>query len=394
MSRRGIPGLKKRYRTDGTFEWHIDKRIKRYGRLCEGTGTSDQEEAARYLARRVEEIRQAAIYGTRPRRKFREAATRYLNDYYWHKSIDRDARGLKDMDPFIGDLWLDCVHNDSFTRYITTRRHPKDTSHKPLAAGTINRNLSVARRILNLAARLWRDEGSNLTWLAQAPLILLERNIGARKPYPIDWSEQRLLFSELAPHLQRIALFKVNTGVRAGELLNLKWEWEQRIPELDTPEFKRTVFVLPETVTKNQEARVVVLNDVAQSIVEEVRGQHPTHVFTYPDREGKRHPMKRLYCSGWRLARKRASARYDVELSRPLPTGFKRVRIHDLRHTFGRRLRAVGVGLEDRQDLLGHKSGRMTTHYSAAEIGNLLAAVNRLGNSRGINAGTVLRIVG
>ena len=45
------------------FEWHIDKRIKRFGRLCESTGTSDEEEAARYLARRIDEIRQATIYG-------------------------------------------------------------------------------------------------------------------------------------------------------------------------------------------------------------------------------------------------------------------------------------------------------------------------------------------
>jgi hypothetical protein len=30
------------------------------------------------------------------------------------------------------------------------------------------------------------------------------------------------------------------------------------------------------------------------------------------------------------------------------------------------------VVLPARQDLLGHKSGRMTTHYSAAEVGNLL----------------------
>ena len=37
------------------------------------------------------------------------------------------------------------------------------------------------------------------------------------------------------------------------------------------------------------------------------------------------------------------------------------------RHTFGRRFRAAGVSFEDRQDLLGHKSGRITTHYSAAE---------------------------
>jgi integrase len=31
---------------------------------------------------------------------------------------------------------------------------------------------------------------------------------------------------------------------------------------------------------------------------------------------------------------------------------------------------------EDRQDLLGHKSGRMTTHYSMAELSNLITATN------------------
>lgn len=183
MSKRGIPGLKKRFRTTGAFEWHIDKRIKGFGRLCESTGTSDEEEAARYLARRVEEIRQAAIYGTRPRRKFREAATRYLTEFAWKRSIERDARALKDLDPFVGDVWLDCVHNDSFKAYIDTRRNHPLKGCKPLAAGTINRNLAVARRILNLAARLWRDKGSTLTWLAQAPLIQFLENKGARKPY-------------------------------------------------------------------------------------------------------------------------------------------------------------------------------------------------------------------
>jgi hypothetical protein len=46
-------------------------------------------------------------------------------------------------------------------------------------------------------------------------------------------------------------------------------------------------------------------------------------------------------------------ARYEKELGRPAPEGFGRVRVHDLRHTFGRRLRAAGVSLEDRQDLPG-----------------------------------------
>jgi len=51
---------------------------------------------------------------------------------------------------------------------------------------------------------------------------------------------------------------------------------------------------------------------------------------------------------------------------------------YDLKHIFGRRLRAAGVSFEDRQDLLGHKSGRITTHYSAAELTNLIEAANRV----------------
>jgi len=52
--------------------------------------------------------------------------------------------------------------------------------------------------------------------------------------------------------------------------------------------------------------------------------------------------------------------------------------VHDLKHTFGRRLRAAGVSFEDRQDLLGHRSGRITTHYSAAELVSLIEAANRV----------------
>lgn len=56
----------------------------------------------------------------------------------------------------------------------------------------------------------------------------------------------------------------------------------------------------------------------------------------------------------------------------------KQVRVHDLKHTFGRRLRAAGVSFEDRQDLLGHRSGRITTHYSAAELSSLIEAANKV----------------
>ena len=100
---------------------------------------------------------------------------------------------------------------------------------------------------------------------------------------------------------------------------------------------------------------MVVLNRIARSVIDAQRGQHPTHVFSY---EGR--PLSRMLTSGWKRARLRAR----------LP----QVRVHDLKHTFGRRLRAAGVSFEDRQDLLGHRSCRITTHYSAAELSRLLMA--------------------
>ena len=61
---------------------------------------------------------------------------------------------------------------------------------------------------------------------------------------------------------------------------------------------------------------------------------------------------------------------------RDCPDGLRNIRAHDLKHSFGHRLREAGVSHEDRQDLLGHKSGSITTHYSSAERRNLIAAAD------------------
>jgi hypothetical protein len=67
------------------------------------------------------------------------------------------------------------------------------------------------------------------------------------------------------------------------------------------------------------------------------------------------------------------------------------VRVHDLKPTFGRRLRSAGVGEETRKVLLGHKNGDITTHYSGAELAELIAAVNRIDSSKETPAITILR---
>jgi integrase len=204
---------------------------------------------------------------------------------------------------------------------------------------------------LVLRGNIWVDE-FGLTWLATAPKIKLLPDANKRQPYPLNWEEQDQLFSRLPRHLGNMALFAVNTGCRDGEICRLQWEWEVKVPSLDT-----AVFIIPGAHVKNGDERLVVLNDVAKAVIEDVRGVHAKYVFTYC---GK--PVTRMMNSAW------LRVRHDA--------GLEQVRVHDLKHTFGRRLRAAGVSFEDRQDLLGHRAGRITTHYSAAELSRLIEAAN------------------
>lgn len=353
----------KQKRTPGLIKrrgvWHIDKQIGGQ-RICESAGTSNLTEALRYLARRMEEMRQADVYGIRPRRTFQQAATKYLMEGK-KRSIGRDAQDMRIMVPYIGDLFVHDVHMGTLQKFIDERKA------QGVKSATVNRTLAITRRILNLAARMWRDE-HGLTWLETPPMIQLQDWEDKRSPYPLSWDEQALLFRRLPAYLAKMALFKVNTGTREQEVCGLRWEWEERIPELAT-----TVFVIPGISTKNKEDRLIVLNRIARSVVEEQRGQNRTWVFPY---EGRR--LSRMYNKAWRLARREASEVYEADMGNSCPKGFKSIRVHDLKHTFGRRLRSAGVSLETRRVLLGHKNGDITTHYSAPELQELVDAVERV----------------
>jgi len=263
---------------------------------------------------------------------------------------------------------------------------------------SINNALGNVRRIMILAARKWRDE-HGLTWLETPPLLSMLKTHDSRKPYPLSWGEQTKLFQELPAHLAKMALFNVNTGTREQEVCHLRWDWEIEVPELGT-----SVFLIPDNFggrtensgVKNGEDRLVVLNDVARSVVESCRGVHPERVFTY---EGEQ--VGSINNSAWGKARVRTAMNIYVESGKSIPPellikgqrgilitdelrkfmesvlpGLANVRVHDLKHTFGRRLRAAKVSLETRKVLLGHTNGDITSHYSAAEIAELLDASN------------------
>jgi integrase len=309
------------------------------------------------------ELRETKLYGARELRSFRSAATKYLQEYHYKRRIKDDALHLKQLDAFIGALELKQVHMGSLQEFIAQRRRDG------VKTKTLNLALGVVRRVLNLAASEWMDE-RGITWLETAPKIKLFSVREARPPYPLSREEQALLFQELPDHLARMALFKVNTGLREQEVCTLQWDYEVKVPELDT-----SVFIIPGERVKNGEERLVVLNRVARSIVESVRGLHPVYVFAR-ETEGALRPLTKVYNTAWKSARERAADAWEKQYGKAAPEGFRQIRVHDLKHTFGRRLRAAGVSFEDRQDLLGHRSGRITTHYSQAELSSLIEAAD------------------
>lgn len=381
MARKTITGLSQR---NGL--WHIDKKINGE-RLYESTGTADRQEAERYLIHRLEQIRQQKVYGVRQVKTWRDAAMKFLLEIKDQPSFKLSAHHLSQLDPFIGDMPLTHIDDQALEPFIKDRLATKKLEDGRVKKGVSNRtvNISIERvvRVLSLCARKWRDD-ERRPWLDSAPMLTkLEEKKSSRKPYPMSWEEQSILFGELPAHLQTMALFKVNTGCREQEVCKLRWDWEISVPELDT-----SVFLIPadfggrhaRSGVKNGDERLVVLNSVARSIIEKQRGVNKDWVFPYNDTA-----MHRMNDSAWKKARIRAAKLWQEKNLRPAHPGYLSIRIHDLKHTFGRRLRAAGVTEEDRKALLGHKNGSITSHYSGAELGHLIEAANMVSatDSRG-----------
>ncbi|MGA8149273.1 MAG: site-specific integrase [Gallionellaceae bacterium] len=339
-------------RTPGIFEtkggrWRIDKTYQ--GTRLQGRFETYQT-AENWLLTEIEQLRQAQYQ--RPRYQFEPIAAKYLLENEEKLSIQTEATLLEAIMPFIGHLNLEQIHDDTLQPFIKARK-VQGRKNK-----TVNASLAVVRHILNLSARKWRDDKGR-TLLETAPLISMLTLDDARKPRPISWVEQRILLPQLPAHLQRMALFNLNTGVRDDVVCNLRWDWEVFLEELGC-----SVFIVPPRYVKGRKGwRPLVCNRVAQSVLDEQRGKHPEFVFTY--QRGKNHEphaVETMNNNGWQNARK--------------AVGLQDVRVHDLRHTVGMRLREAGVREETIADILWHSRGTMTAHYSVAQVRELLDAMN------------------
>lgn len=359
---------------DGTRE--VDKRYAG-GRIRERLGAVSQEAAEAWLIRRQRELDVRLEDQLRPghERLFAAAAAKYLTECAQRgvRTLETISEHVELLLPYVGSMRLADVCNESFEEF---REDRLAEGKKP---STVNRTLEVARTILNRAARVWRAGGR--PWLGSSPLIEMLDESGKRQPYPISWAEQAKLLEQLPPHLQRMVLFAVNTGARDDNICALRWSWERPVSELG-----RSVFLIPAEEFKSKRPHVLVLNDVAWRIVEECRGLHAEFVFVWRRERAKN--LEQAPAMAWSAIDTINNSGFQTARA---AAGLAKVRVHDLRHTFGQRLRDAGVSEEDRALLLGHAIAGMPQHYAAATIARLVDAANLVATTR--DRMTVLRIV-
>ena len=353
-------------------KWYRGERIfQRLGEVSqEGAENWLRDCQARLDHERAEQLRAGS------ERLWSEAAGKYLIECQKRKvrTLELISYHVTLLVPHIGHLAIRDVCTEAMEGFISARLKVGAKN------ATVNRSLEVVRTVMNRAARVWRDNGK--PWIATAPLIeMLDEEQQKRKPRPINWEEQGRLVPALADHLQLPVLFALNTGARDENVCGLQWDWEVNVPEL-----KRSVFVVPAAEFKGQRDHVLVLNDAAWNIVQSCRGRDQRFVFTYTPPAPKTGEAKRpqvprridtMNNTGWQRAR--------------ASVGLAGVRIHDLRHTYGQRLRDAGVSEEDRALLLGHAIEGMPRHYATATVARLVEAANKVVQT--VDRTTLLRVV-
>jgi integrase len=155
------------------------------------------------------------------------------------------------------------------------------------------------------------------------------------------------MLPHFADHLTPAVLVTMNTGLRRGELLALKWA------DVD---LKQKVLTVEGATAKSGSTRHVPLNDESVRVLKQWREQCPNQDRVFL--------VKTSFKRAWAALLTRA----DIQ----------NFRWHDLRHHFASRLAQAGIALNTIRELLGHASLVMTIRYAHLAPDQKREAVARL----------------
>src|SRR2546427_8788599 len=208
---------------------------------------------------------------------------------------------------------------------------------------TINRFLSRLRRLFSLAVEWELLEESPMKGMK----FLRENN--ARTRYLSLEECQRLIASCIAPHIRALVTVALHSGMRLGEILNL------RRHDLDFA----SGFILVRD-SKNGESRHVPMDATLFALFR-----------AYPHR-----PSTDLVFSS-------SSGGHIVDVRTGFLNSCKRASLtdlhfHDLRHTFASQFVMAGGDLYILKEILGHKSPAMAARYAHVSPTYLIKSIDRM----------------
>jgi len=243
----------------------------------------------------------------------------------------------------------------SINRYIGTL---KSVLSKAVSWGFISKNPLNGLKPLKLDSNgrvrfLSTEEEARL----RAALSQREEAIKKKRISANNWRLARgyKLLPEIngfADHLMPIVLIALNTGLRRGELFNLKWQ---------DINFNEKMLTVSAESAKSGKTRHIPLNDEAFSVLLTLKQYAQDQEFVFPGKNGER--LNNIK-SAWRGVLKKA--------------GITNFRFHDLRHTFASKLVMAGVDLNTVRELLGHSDYKMTLRYAHLAPEAKRAAVEKL----------------
>jgi integrase len=177
-----------------------------------------------------------------------------------------------------------------------------------------------------------------------------------------DWRRQRRLAElpdlsarRFADYLEPLTVLTLNTGLRRGEALHLRWT--------DVDLVRRKIVIRGDNA-KSGKTRHLPLNDEALTTLQHWRSGTELAEWVFPGRDGER--LKGVKTS-WKSVLQKAA--------------IDDFRWHDLRHHFASRLVMKGVDLNTVRELLGHSDLSMTLRYAHLSPEHKADAVAKLCDS-------------
>ena len=297
---------------------------------------------------------------------------------------------LKPLIERFGDRPVSEIRTADIEDFVADLKKPRVVNgldKRTLSPASINRTLGLLRHMLNWAV--------GREYLDRTPfrrgtevLIRLEREDNKRRRR-VSEEEETSLLAAASPYLRSRIIAALDTGMRRGEMLALRFgdvDWKQRL------------IVLRGATTKSRRTRVVPIGTSRLLAVLEwlqldsTGGRKSDDIPIFSNEAGE--PLK-TFKKAWLVAvlkahgvdRRWRKGSYK-DLTAECQQRFREINLHwhDLRHEYASRLVERGVPLAQVRDLLGHASILTTERYDNQRLEALQAAVQRLESGKEFDA--------